>query len=249
MLRAPNLTQFRIETCDFPRANISTCELSLSQFWCHSLHVLLICCRMLGLCCALIWHLSFWVFSNSSAQCNKWFFTVNSNAYFRKTQSQNPLAIENSSSLSLQRAQSAWIIFFFLSRITNMSAAPIAISFASSSCLSSSSHDSTCTFIVILDFFCGDHFLTLPLHNNDTKIEMDNDQSYASTSCVEAFFLDVVLLSYLQTRPTHQRYPRFQSCFQCHLLESPVLQAEVRPSEKKKHPMILTNPSVSVIAP
>ena len=27
--------------------------------------------------------------------------------------------------------------------------------------------------------FCGGHFLTLPSHNNGTKIEMDSDQSYA----------------------------------------------------------------------
>ena len=77
--------------------------------------------------------------------------------------------------------------------------------------------------------FCGGHFLTLPLHDNGTKIEMDNDQSYAPQLPVSTAFLVVVWLSYLQTRPSHQRYPRLpclqgpraRGCFQCHLLESP----------------------------
>ena len=54
--------------------------------------------------------------------------------------------------------------------------------------------------------FCGGHFLTL--HNNGTKIEMDYEQSYAPQLLVSKAFLVVVWLSYLQTRPSHQRYPR-----------------------------------------
>ena len=88
--------------------------------------------------------------------------------------------------------------------------------------------------------FSGGHFLTLPSHNNGTKIEMDNDQSYAAQLHVSKAFLVVVWLSYLQTRPAHQRYhhppcfqgPRARDCFQCHLLESPVLQADTGPSER-----------------
>ena len=80
----------------------------------------------------------------------------------------------------------------------------------------------------------------LPSHNNGAKIEMDSDQSYASQLPVSKAFLVVVWLSYLQTRPAHQRYhhpPCFQGsrardCFQCHLLEYPVLQADTRPPER-----------------
>ena len=69
---------------------------------------------------------------------------------------------------------------------------------------------------------------------------MDNDQSYAPQLPVSKAFLVVVWLSYLQTRPAHQRYhhpPCFQGsrardCFQCHLLEFPVLQADTRPPER-----------------
>ena len=68
--RAANLTHHQSERGDFPTVthrlthvqNISTCELSLSQFWYDSLRVLLTCCRMLGLCCALFWHRLLWVF-------------------------------------------------------------------------------------------------------------------------------------------------------------------------------------------
>ena len=88
--------------------------------------------------------------------------------------------------------------------------------------------------------FCGGHFLTLPINNNGTKKEMDNDQSYAPQLPVSKTFLVVVWLSYLQTRPSHQRYPRppclqgprARDSFQCHLLESLVLQAETRPPER-----------------
>ena len=53
-------------------------------------------------------------------------------------------------------------------------------------------------------------------------------------------FLVVVWLSYLQTRPAHQRYhrpprlqgPRARDCFQCHLLKFPVLRADTRPPER-----------------
>ena len=85
--------------------------------------------------------------------------------------------------------------------------------------------------------FCGDHFLTLPLHNNGTKIGMDSDQSYAPQLPVSKAFLVVVWLSHLQTRPTHQRYPRrpchrVHKCSQDCLFGSPVLRAETRPPEK-----------------
>ena len=88
--------------------------------------------------------------------------------------------------------------------------------------------------------FCGGHFLTLPSHNNSTKVEMVNGQLYAPQLPVSEAFLVVVWLSYLQTRPAHQRCPRppclqgprARDCFQCHLLESPVLQADTRPPER-----------------
>ena len=88
--------------------------------------------------------------------------------------------------------------------------------------------------------FCGGHFSTLPSHNNGTKIDMDNDQSYAPQHLVSKAFLVVVWLSYLQTRRAHQRYhhppcfqsPRARDCFQCHLLDSPVFQADTRPPER-----------------
>ena len=115
-------------------------------------------------------------------------------------------------------------------------------------------HISTCNHMKLLALhcnpllvFCGGHFLTLPSHNNGTKIEMNNDQSYAPQLPVSKAFLVVVWLSYLQTRPSRQRYPRppclrgprARDCFQCHLLESPVLQAKTRPPDR------ITNPSVS----
>ena len=50
------------------------------------------------------------------------------------------------------------------------------------------------------------NFLTLPSHNNGTKIEMDNDQSCAPQLPVSKAFLAVVWLSYLQTRPAHQHH-------------------------------------------
>ena len=69
---------------------------------------------------------------------------------------------------------------------------------------------------------------------------MDNDQSYAPQLPVSKAFLVVVWLSYLQTRPSHQRSPRppclqcprARDCFQCRLLESPVLQAETQRTER-----------------
>ena len=88
--------------------------------------------------------------------------------------------------------------------------------------------------------FCGGHFLTLPSHNNGTKIEMDNDQSCAPLLPVSKALLVVVWLSYLQTRPAHQRYPSPpcpggpwpRDCFQYYLLKSPVLRAETQPPER-----------------
>ena len=54
--------------------------------------------------------------------------------------------------------------------------------------------------------FCGGHFLTLSSDNIGIKIEMKNDQSSAPQLPVSKAFLVVVWLSYLQTRPAHQRY-------------------------------------------
>ena len=105
--------------------------------------------------------------------------------------------------------------------------------------------------------FCGGHFLTLPLHNNGTKIEMDNGQSYAPQLPVSKAFLVVVWLSYLQTRPSHISVILVLRVLRVHGLEI-VLNAifwnlrsyRPKPSRpKRSHPMILTNPPVSVIAP
>ena len=149
-------------------------------------------------------------FSNSSAQRHNWAFTVSSYDYFRITQSQNPLGCclnWKSSSIPLQRTQSACIILLLLPRITSMGVAPTAIASASVSCLSSSSllavkKNRSHTRLLALHcnprlVFCCGHFLTLPLHSNGTKIELDNDQSYAPQLPVSKASLVVVWLSYL----------------------------------------------------
>ena len=98
-----------------------------------------------------------------------------------------------------------------------MGVAPTAIASASVSCLSSSSllsvknrghmrlQELHCNPQLV---FCDGHFLMLPLHNYGTKIAMDSGQSYAPQLPLSKAFLVVVWLSYLQTRPAHQRYPR-----------------------------------------
>ena len=131
-----------------------------------------------------------------------------------------------------------------------MGVAPTAIASASVSCLSSSplavckkkrSHMKLLTLHCNPRLvFCSGHFLMLPLHNDGTKIGMDNDKSYAPQLPVSKAFLVVVWLSYLQSRPSHQRClhppclqgPRARDCFQCYLLKSPVLRAETRPPER-----------------
>ena len=151
------------------------------------------------------------------------------------------VSIGISSSIPLQRTQSAWIILLLLSRITNMVVAPTAIASASVSCLSSSSLLSVkkkkrnhmrllalhCNPRLV---FCGGHFWMMPLHNNGTKIGMDNDQSSVAQLPVSKAFLVVVWLSCLQTRPADQRYPRPpcprgpwpRDCFQYHLLNNTI---------------------------
>ena len=69
-----------------------------------------------------------------------------------------------------------------------MGVAPTAFASASVSCLSSSSLLSVKKPLVV----CDGHFLTLPSHSNGTKIEMDNDQSYAPQLPVSKAFSDVV---------------------------------------------------------
>ena len=85
---------------------------------------------------------------------------------------------------------------------------------------------------------------------------MDNDQSYAPQLPVSKAFLVVVWLTYIQNRPDHQHYhrppchqgPRGRDCFNaiCWNLWSYRL---ILGRLKGSHPMILTNPSVSVTAP
>ena len=113
---------------------------------------------------------------------------------------------------------------------------------ASVSCLSSSSLLSVTKTVVTRDYWhviviLGLSFVvvTLPSHNNGIEMINHNAQLHELKA-----FLVVVWLSYLQTRRAHQHYhhppcfqgPRARDCFQCHLLEPPVLQAETRPPER-----------------
>ena len=160
--------------------------------------------------CIVLTPAFFALFSISSAQRNNSALTVSSDDYFKITQSQNPLGrCLNCKFILNSFAANTFCMDHFASHVPNHEywcrAHCYCLCFRELSFLIISAVcKETVVSLKLLALpcnprlvLCGGHFLTLPLDNNGTKIEMDIDQSYAPQLPVSKAFLVVIWLSYL----------------------------------------------------